>query len=90
MSSKDRDLEVLEKFQRDFLAFCQQIEHLAQQLRVKGEEACVSLQDDVSKVSLHRVEFIADKLTQISGYGQQEITTALARTRAELDHWNNL
>lgn len=90
MSRKNRDLEELEKFQQDFLEFCRQIGDLGKQLRANGEEAGVSLQDSVSRMSLHRLEFIADKLTQISDYGRQEITGALVRTRAELDHWENL
>ena len=90
MSSKDRDLVELAKFQLNALAFCQQVGQLGKKLIANAEEASVALQDDVSKLSLHRVEYIADKLMNISGCGQQEMTTALSKTRAELDRWNNM
>lgn len=78
----------LERFQSNALEFCQQVSQLGKQLLANMDEASVSLQDDVSKASLHRVESIADKLISISSYGQQEMTAALSRTRAELDQWN--
>lgn len=85
MSSKDRDLIELAKFQLNALKFCQRVSQLGQKLIADADEASVSLQDDVSRSSLHRIEYIADELISISDHGQQEMAAALSKTRAELD-----
>lgn len=90
MGSKDRDMIALAQFQLNALEFCQQVCQLGKTLQVDVGEASVALQDDVSKASLHRVECIADKLMDIGRYGQQEMTIALHRTRADLGLWNNM
>lgn len=90
MSSKDRDLVELAQFQLGALDFCQQISLLGKKLLSGAETAEISLQDDVSRVLLHRIESIADKLVSTSSHYQQEMTTALSRTRAELIQWNNM
>jgi len=90
MSSKDRDLVELARFQLGALDFCQQINLLGKKLLNGVESAEISLQDDVSRVLLHRIESIADKLVSTSSYGQQELATALSRTRAELTQWNDM
>lgn len=90
MSRKDCDLIELEKFQADAVEFCRKIGVLGKKLLANTEEASVSLQDDISKASLHRIEFVVDKLLNISSYGQQEMETALNKTRDKLEQWNNL
>ena len=78
------------QFQRRALVFCQRVGQLGGKLAASAAEASVSLQDDVSQISLHRIESIADKLVSISGYGQQELTAALKKTCAELERWNDM
>lgn len=90
MCGKDRDLEELMQFQQRAVEFCERISELGRKLKTDVDEASVSLQDDVSKKSMHRAEDIADKLVRLGQYGQQQMIGHLSKTRAELDAWNRL
>ena len=87
---KNRDLKELVDFQSHALEFCQQVSQLGQQIGAYAQEASVSLQDDVSDATLRKVEAISDKLKRMGEYGQTEMGSALARTRAELEQWMNM
>lgn len=90
MDCKDRDIVELEQFQLEAIKFCHQISQVGKSILANTEEAAVSLRDDVSKLSIHRIEFAANKLVNISEYGQQEMKNALNKTRNELERWNNM
>ena len=90
MGSKNRDLTELAQFQLKAVEFCQKLTQLGQKLLTDTQEASACLQDDVSKVSLNRVETVAEKLLLIGEHGQHEMTIALTKTRAEMERWNDL
>lgn len=90
MYDKDRDLAALADFQLRSLEFCQRVAEIAKKLNTDADEAQACLQDDVSRRNLHRVEGVSSSLTKISGYGCQEMETALRKTREEIDQWNRL
>lgn len=90
MNGKERDLEELIRFQKEAVDSCQQLAQLGRKLKSDGNEAAASLQDDVSRHALDRIEDLADKLIGLADHGGQQMSDHLSKTRAELDRWNNM